>query len=339
MQDEALTITSSVLCRPGGREPDDRQRFDTTLAELTVGIDLDLEFVGSLRLIGERAPWAEATNESQARFVDKGFRMPEDTIVTLSGELGQPSRCIAAFGTSDEWTTIDDVARVCADEVSKSTQDLFFSMNIARPGAVQLIDSRTSVGSYDVQSRTQYPHYWDLARYRAEAGGWPVLRELTLPQVWSWLRGVSGFSAGFARNAVGRAVQAMSHLLEPNDPVVELLWTMIGLEALFTSGEAGMVQQLRERAAALLGANALSNKLISDMYRIRSKFIHGKMNFAGAYHHQDGADEFEKTEEALNDALHIGRAVLLAAIQELIVRDWRDVEFVTTVRGSRAPTV
>ena len=205
-------------------------------------------------------------------------------------------------------------------------------MSLARPGAARRIGSDVHVGNTYGTGRSGDGFEGSLHRDR-KLDAWPEIRELPLSTVWRWLKASSSIESNFATGAVGRALHAAAHILYTRNFVTELVWVMVGLESLFTSGEGGLLHQVRDRGQAFLGPSARAGKDISEMYRIRSKFLHGKFDFPGPHYTDHGGDEFRHWNADMLQALATGRAMLLASLQELIVRDWHELQFGVSVHG------
>lgn len=218
------------------------------------------------------------------------------------------------------------------DRVRHWTEDIGVAMSLAKPGAAKRIGSEVHVGN-TYGTGTSGDGFETLWRRDKNSDAWPEIRELPLSTVWRWLKASRSIESNFATGAVGRALHAAAHILYARSFVTELVWVMVGLESLFTSGEGGLLHQVRERGQALLGRSGRASKDISEMYRIRSKFLHGKLDFPGPHYADHGGDEFRHWTGDMLQALATGRAMLIASLQELIVRDWHELEFGVSVTG------
>lgn len=113
---------------------------------------------------------------------------------------------------------------------------------------------------------------------------------------------------------------------------MSVLWALIGLEALYTRGHSGLRRQMLQGAEALLGPCLADRDAFSEMYTFRSDFAHGKVDFP--YAHREGNSEEELAfENSRRKTASLAAALLVASLQELIVREWADVEF--TVHPAR----
>jgi hypothetical protein len=76
---------------------------------------------------------------------------------------------------------------------------------------------------------------------------------------------------------------------------------MIGVEAMFSRGRDGVMDQLRDACRRVLGGEDAPRKLFNRAYEFRSAFVHGRQNFAGPHMVYDGAPEVEKFGESLGE--------------------------------------
>lgn len=105
---------------------------------------------------------------------------------------------------------------------------------------------------------------------------WPTVQELPLEGVLDWLDRLPGFREGIGRGPVGRAVAALSQALAADTGSPHgLVWSMVGLEALFCRKSDGLKRQLSENSQLLLGAIRSHRKHFSRLYDYRSEFLHG----------------------------------------------------------------
>ena len=208
-------------------------------------------------------------------------------------------------------------------DVAEFVRQLIFAANVARPGCTAIVAGFVSAeDDIQVMLPMELTDRLSLARDAADRRGWPRMRRLPVLETWMWM-------SRHAERPVTtrRAVNALTLIVSTNDPPVALMWAMIGLEAVYTSGHGDLLQQLRERARIFLGDTTAASRAISRMYDLRSRLVHGDLNFRGAFFANDPEDEREqaKTDEAYDVAV----GILLATVQELIAREWSGVSFST----------
>jgi Apea-like HEPN len=115
----------------------------------------------------------------------------------------------------------------------------------------------------------------DLADYLE----WPNLRTIDVAKVWAWAIEQEGFLEGFGGGTTGRALDAFAHLFaSPRaDEATMLLWSLVGIEAIYVRGRQGLLEQVRDKGQIHLGKQEAYRKKISRMYDFRSRFVHGDL--------------------------------------------------------------
>lgn len=208
--------------------------------------------------------------------------------------------------------------------------------NIAHVGSIELLHS---VVVQDNQ-KTNYsviPEMDGYALQRAtEAAvrmGWPQLHVLEIQTVWNWATNHRQMLEGFDGTPMGRALNAFSRLFDRKiaDEPMQLLWALVGLEALYVTGKTELLQQVREKSQVLLGQQEEYKKKISQMYNFRSRFVHGDLDFPGICLFGEAREAVAKYDKELYDAIAVAVAVLAATIQEVIRRNWNGLQFRYTV--------
>jgi hypothetical protein len=224
-------------------------------------------------------------------------------------------------------------------EFLKRVSDLLVMANVGRVGSVELL------GSALVQDGviSEFAHVpamdgYALQRAAKVAGqmGWPRLGVLDIRTVWAWAAKHRDMLEAFDSTALGRALSAFSRLFERNtaDQPMQLLWALVGLEALYVRGKTDLLQQVREKSQVLLGQQQAYKKKITQMYEFRSRFVHGDLDFPGLYLFGDAREVVGKYDQGLYDAIAVAVAVLVATIQEVIRRDWSGLRFDYTATDS-----
>ena len=118
---------------------------------------------------------------------------------------------------------------------------------------------------------------------------------------------------------------------------MQLLWGLVGLEALYVKGQSELTKQVQDKSQAFLGRQESFKKALSQMYDFRSRFVHGDLGFPALGLLRDARDEVARFDDDLIKATSIATAVLAATIQQLILRDWSGVDFEYKPLGSKMP--
>lgn len=158
--------------------------------------------------------------------------------------------------------------------------------------------------------------------------------QASLRQVFDWLESLDGWSDGIGRGHVGRAVAALSHAVATsrghNSPL-RLMWGMVGLEALYCRGKDGLRAQVSEKAQLLLGVLSSHKKRIGQLYDYRSSFLHGSRDIPFAQREREDDQDAMQFFWQSDDESALAIIALLASIQELVVRNWHELEFRTHI--------
>lgn len=213
--------------------------------------------------------------------------------------------------------------------------DLALVSNLARPGSIGLFDGYVSIEEHTIRRTEPFTswHFYEAAHV-AKKSGWPMLTDLPIFEVWKWAESINGLSRGFSSSAIGRSLNALTHLtsLESRQPFI-LFWVLMGLEALYVQERGGVMEQLREKVNTLLGAPKMHKKKFARMYDLRSRLIHGQLDFSSAYSMVEGPKD-DRFHQELGEATEFATALLLATIQQLVKRGWRELRFPYSVDGS-----
>ena len=71
---------------------------------------------------------------------------------------------------------------------------------------------------------------------------WPKIESLSIKEVWQWMCSFDPLSENLGQSEIGRALNAITHLLSEKPvegrELVNLMWAMTGLEALYGRGRA-----------------------------------------------------------------------------------------------------
>lgn len=131
---------------------------------------------------------------------------------------------------------------------------------------------------------------------------------------------------------IDRALNALSYSFNANN-YENLFYTLLGIEALYNTDRSdGMMEQIRTKTVCLLGEPEKFKKRISNMYSIRSSFVHGSLNFPSKFNIYDAKEEFEKfMYKDYMPTVITAQSILLATLRELIRHNASEMVFSTIV--------
>ncbi len=159
-------------------------------------------------------------------------------LVTFSASV--PLACYNDIDWDGDDANRNDALRALARvDFCKRVSDVLVMSNIARVGAIEL--SCSAIAQDGSATFGEIPAMQGFAVQRAaemsDEMGWPPLEALSLQSVWSWAVQRYQILDGFDNGATGRALCAFSRLFEHRtaDEPMQLLWALVGLEALYRS--------------------------------------------------------------------------------------------------------
>lgn len=214
------------------------------------------------------------------------------------------------------------------EEFKKTINDLRIAINIAFPG---FFDTH---GGYIYVENEEYD---DLetsisgsllgAILNAREKQWPKVEILTIKQTWNWILKRKDFINAMGSKPIERALSAFTHIFDANN-YEDLFYSLIGIEAIYTSGRQGVLEQLREKSIAIFGEPENYKNSLSKMYDIRSRFMHGTLNFPSKYYIYDGIEEFDEfMRKEYSQCLEMAEALLVATIQQFVINDAEDLNY------------
>lgn len=165
--------------------------------------------------------------------------------------------------------------------------------------------------------------------------GWPKLDKLYILDVWNWAKQIDDFISSISETELGRALCALSYLFKSDitqDDTLDIVWALIGLEALYCKNFTGIREQLTEKSQILLGEIEEHKRKFKEMYSFRSNFIHGTINFPSRYCQRDAEPIFEKFYSDNFQATLIAEAMLIATLQEMYKNKYSKLEFLYALK-------
>lgn len=224
--------------------------------------------------------------------------------------------------------------RSSVDCLSDTISSLCLAANVAVPGVMDISKRYLFVDQKYLETTSGCRNDLEHSSEMSDRYNWPKLNELELKNVWEWIVGVPGFCSGETKTSVGRAIGALSYLfssdnIESND--LALVWSLIGLEALYGDENVGMKAQLMEKSELVLGKRISHKKVFGEMYDFRSRLVHGDKNFG--YKGVNGVLEEEYSYKIM-DMNALASAVLIATLQYMCLNNLYDLEFQRILKES-----
>lgn len=228
-------------------------------------------------------------------------------------------------------------------ELKQQVLNILVCANLSCVGSVQIASSRLLEDGVQEENDVSLPFtdaaFLHGASSLAQKHNWPELHTLEFTKVWKWTNKHQGFIQGVSGTRTERALCAFSRLFHSSgyDHGQELMWSLIGIEALYGKGRESIIEQVREKTQLFLGNQTAFKKAINEMYDTRSRFIHGDLDFPSLAFSVDANDNFNRIGEYSHkpySAVSMATAILVATLQELIIRDWSGLDFAYSVSDS-----
>jgi hypothetical protein len=213
-----------------------------------------------------------------------------------------------------------------ANELRKKVMNLFLVANIAKPGSIGFESGMIYANGHLSSELGHFScDYLDQEDYELESI--IRLRELPIRRVWDWFDSVEGTELNTSIGSLGRAIGALSYIFGPgsSDLWPQMVWSILGLEAIYAPKEQLQKYQLTTNIPKILGKKAVAEDLIERLYELRLQFIHGGADFPFA--HNDFNEVYGLEDDEFYEAQHYALALLLASLQELSERGLTESPF------------
>lgn len=224
-----------------------------------------------------------------------------------------------------------------SEEIKQKIQDLLLAINIAKYGLITtnrgaIFTDNVYRGGINGTNNIFYE-----AAQLSESNGWPKIFEIDIATVWSWLNSLESFGNSIGEGNIGRAVGAITYLMkntvsERNESInLDIVWILLGLEALYGKGNVGLKSQLMQKTKVFLGEPTESKKKFGAAYDFRSRLIHGDIDIPFSYSFYEGHPKYENLSDELGESRLLAVSVLLSSVQKLIIEEKKELSFKYTV--------
>lgn len=208
-------------------------------------------------------------------------------------------------------------------------QNFKIAVNISYPGLLEISTIETYVNNEHYNSSTKPLSSLLVSVTEANRDEWPKINIISINKSWNWLKQRKGFIKGMATNSIERALCALTYIYDCYS-YEDLFYSMIGIESIYVKNKEGILQQIKDKSKALFGEPKDYMKRLKHMYNVRSRFIHGELNFPPRYCPEgDGnTKEFSQfSDKEYFDSLNMAQALLIASIQQFVLMDAEEIEF------------
>jgi len=230
--------------------------------------------------------------------------------------------------------------KIAIMEFSKLIYEIILIANICMIGSIDYCDSVVMLNNNYDDSKLERIDVWSLQRaYELITKyNWPINNDLSFIDGWNWHEKHLSYFDGFSINKTNRALNALSRIFtfdqHAQDFSNELLWAMIGIEALLTDGKGGILEQVKLKLAILFNNSTPHiRKIINRMYNYRSRFVHGDIDFQSFGYSYDATECFIKYTDEQMEVVNISIAILVCTLQYVIKNNWSGIKFESIVKN------
>lgn len=217
---------------------------------------------------------------------------------------------------------------VVAAEIRSILTHLLLLANIGRPGVLQLGEGVVIEKNRWVVSTPRLLSDLFLSVEHVRAIGWPPVADLPLHDVLAWYPYQSLHAATPPTGPLARAINAVSYLFGstgPESQVSAMLYSLIGLEALYTDTHDAVAEQINSKAQIFLGPMSAFKKELKQMYHIRSRFLHGDLDFPRSFETVRPSDY--PTLDAIERSANLASMLLLVTLQRMCQHKLTELRF------------
>jgi hypothetical protein len=228
-----------------------------------------------------------------------------------------------------------------ADYLGKAISLSLHLGELAYPGTIMTAEGAVT-DEIGILVGIEKKYFLPCARpYNLDRRAWPALQLLDLNDVVVWATSLGFGASSFATTRLQRTLAAFTH-------VVGLGWSkdgeilfraMQGLEAFYCDGVGDLRRQLAHKSQLWLGQTHDKQNIVGKLYDHRSKFIHGSAKMQYWSDVSDPWHEDSKTAEQFSDAVDFSTKLLLASLQQCVIRRATDVSwaYVCHVESGQSP--
>lgn len=245
--------------------------------------------------------------------------------ISVAGNIDMETEIESDFMFNEEKDCGDDLCNVYFSDIKPIIGSYIMAFVLAYP-EIDISPCRTFV--YFNGEEYRHENFFDEGCIVDESR--TLLHEhITIQQAWNWIANNSNLCKRRTSNLP--ALVALSYVLNRKYHEV-LMYSIIGLESIFLSPNDKGISYLLQNRITHLFPN-IEKKSIQEMYKLRSKFVHGDMPIGIFY---SPCDQMENDENYKKYAL-ISLTLLIESIRILIAHNAAEIEFQQIVSHTYIP--
>ncbi|WP_321310619.1 HEPN domain-containing protein [Marinifilum fragile] len=130
---------------------------------------------------------------------------------------------------------------------------------------------------------------------------------------------------------IEKALNCLSHVLNPSNDITEaMIYSVMGIETLYVTGNQNIQKQVDENVQIFLGKLKEHKKIIKELYNFRSKLLHGEYPLKPYHMYRNWLiDGFDEIDAKSYHAFTYSTMILVATLQKMILSDRTELIFRT----------
>lgn len=224
----------------------------------------------------------------------------------------------------------DIVHKRLSEKLIQEINELYIICQLSQPGALKFKDGIILVNNDFLTDYKSYGGFIRDAYSNIIEKDYPKFEFVSLDLLKSKMKDNSISFSSNPSNKLEKAINCFTHAIKPNLDIVEIMmYSIIGLETLYVTGEANIQKQINDKVQLFLGELKEHKKLIKALYNSRSKLFHGEYYLQPYHFHEDDNlyDYSSKIEDELFEAFSYSIMILIATIQKMILGDRKELVF------------
>lgn len=214
--------------------------------------------------------------------------------------------------------------------------DVFLIMNIAAPGCCNFYKA-SLLGDEIEPNVSLFNHAFESLIHVSLREKWPSALFLDLNQVIRWYRTVRQGALQIPANRIERVLFALLHISKIDMSPIEVIWLFYAFESLLQTSIGQNFTLIVKRLCLLLEADDKQSSIVRrrmrELYDFRSAIVHGGYEITHPMHDEGLDKRVMDSFVRETRAIDYGYALLIAAIQKIILNCWTYPIFSEVIDG------
>lgn len=204
--------------------------------------------------------------------------------------------------------------------------NVFLAMNLSAPGSADFSGVRISsaVAPMDTELNL-FAYDYDYAWTSSQEGKWPAIQQVPLEACFDWLAPLDRRVVQVADSEIERLLLSLLRIAQMDSSPDSAIWICSALEAIFPTNFGNAQSQLNAAIGNLLKATDEQKKKLKSylraIYSLRNAFAHGNLPVTHPYSNERIDQRVETEFDRYVDAHLDGVRLLLACVQQLVLKD------------------